>query len=183
MNKIPQKSSLQTTPSTGSRAALRVGLIGGCVLGLSAVAARFTESALLSLFGVFILLGGLVATGYYSVRESEDLTKGTAARTGAVGGLLAGLITGVMIVLVSLVQSLDPMFQKDVITQTNAAMQQMYSAETLAQFRAGGMTVDAIYPAAVAIQLICCGAFLPLMGLGLGAVGGRTMSQNGAQSN
>lgn len=176
MNKLPQTSQPQDTPSNGSNAALRVGLIGGGLLGLAAMASRFTDSPSLSLFGAVIIVAGLAATGFYAARESGDKNVAAAARTGAVGGLIAGLLTGVIIVLVSLVQSLDPDTQRQIVAQTTAAMTELYSPQMMADFRASGVTVDAVYPLAVGVQLICCGAFLPLMGLGLGALGGRARS-------
>nr|MCW1967253.1 hypothetical protein [Anaerolineae bacterium] len=69
------KNTPQTTqpPSTNSRAALRVGLIGGAVIGLAIAASRLTTDPGLAMMGSFIIVGGLFVVGYYAVRDSGCL--------------------------------------------------------------------------------------------------------------
>jgi hypothetical protein len=172
-----KNSSKTQQPSSGSRSALRVGFIGGVAIGLAIVASRTTTDGGLAALGTIIIIAGLFVVGFYAARDSGDYQPNAASRTGMVAGLIAGLTASMAMVVVSLAQALDPATQKSVIETTNEMMQRTYTPEQLNVLQNSGFTVDAIYPYAIAFQLICCGAGLPIIGLGLGAIGGAIASQ------
>ena len=172
------KNTTQTQePSTGSRAALRVGLIGGAVIGLAIAASRLTADPGLAALGSLIIIAGLFAVGFYAVRDSGDYQATPAARTGAISGLLAGLVASLVMVIISLIQALDPTTQKMVIEATQEMAQRAYSAEQWAMLQQNGMSIESIYPFAVAVQLVCCGAGLPMFGVAFATIGGAIAAQ------
>lgn len=173
------KNTTQTTqpPSTGSRAALRVGLIGGAVIGLAIAASRLTTDPGLSAMGSLIIVVGLFVVGYYAVRDSGDYRSTPAARNAAISGLMAGLVASLIMVIVSLAQALDPTTQKMVIEATKEMAQRAYTPEQWALLEQNGMSVESIYPFAVAVQLLCCGAGLPLFGIAFATIGGALSAQ------
>ncbi len=159
---------------TGSRAALRVGLIGGLVLGLAVAAQQVTDSPDLFLLGIVIVLGGLIITGYLAARHSDNLERGPASRSGALAGLIAGLLAALAVIAVLIIMSSS----SDYMQRINEAIHQMYTAEQLQQFAGMGLTLDMLSQATIVTQIMCCGAGLPIIGLLLGALGGAMMSRS-----
>ena len=76
----------------GSRAALRVGLIGGLVLSIAVAAQQVTDSPDLQCFGYLITIFGLGIVGYMAARDVGDFDRLPSLRAGAIGGLIAGLL-------------------------------------------------------------------------------------------
>jgi hypothetical protein len=152
----------------GSRAALRVGLIGGLALAVVMAAQQFTDSPLMSMLGVIMTFAGLVIIGYFAARDAGEIQRGPAMRAGAVGGLIAGLLAAMAVVAVMLVLS----FNGDMLRQVQDAFQQLYTPEQMQQFQSAGVTLEALTQVTVAVQIMCCGGALPILGLILGALGG-----------
>jgi hypothetical protein len=156
----------------GTRAALRVGLISGLVLGLAVAAQQMTDSPDLFLLGYVITLGGLSITGYLAARDTGNYDRWPAVRAGAVAGLIAGLLASLAVIAILLVMSVTG----DSIQRIDEAIRQMYSPEQLQQLAGMGMTIDVLSQAAIISQIMCCGAGLPIVGLLLGALGGAMVS-------
>jgi hypothetical protein len=154
-----------------------VGVIGGAVLGLAAFASQVTASGELALVGTMIVIAGLVIVGYYAVRDSGHFANAGAARTGAVAGLICGLMIGIVVMSTMVLRALDPAFQGLVIAQNEEWMRSIYSPQDLAQIKASGVNIESVYPFAIAFAVACCGALLPLSGMGLGAIGGAFSAQ------
>ncbi|MCL5997679.1 MAG: hypothetical protein M1546_16720 [Chloroflexi bacterium] len=152
----------------GSRAALRVGLIGGMVLGLAVVAQLTTDSPELQSLGFILVSGGFGITGYFAAREAGDFSRWPAVRAGAVGGLIAGLIASLAATALLLFWSISG----EGILRVELALQQSLSAESIQQFADNGFSMDSLAQLVIAIQLLCCNATLPLAGLLLGGLGG-----------
>jgi hypothetical protein len=152
----------------GSRAALRIGLIGGLVLGLAVAAQQVTDSPDLQLLGFVITLSGLSVIGFLGARDAGDYQRWPAVRAGAVAGLIAGLLASLAVIGVLLILSVTG----ENMQRIDQAIRQMYTPSQLQQFADMGLTVDAISQATVVLQIMCCGAGLPIVGLLLGAMGG-----------
>ena len=152
----------------GSRAALRVGLIGGSVLGLAVAAQQVTDSGDLVLLGFFITLSGLSIIGFLGARDTGDYERWPAMRSGAVAGLIAGLLASLSVIAVLLIMSVTG----DNMQRINEAIRQMYTSEQLQQFAEVGLSIDMLAQSLIVLQIMCCGAGLPIVGLLLGAMGG-----------
>jgi hypothetical protein len=161
------------------RAALRVGGIAGMALGLAAAASRLTTSPSMAALGTIIVLFGLAVAGYYAVEYSGAFESGATARTGAVAGLIAGVLASFVLIGVMLLQSLDPEMREVVLEATR----QMSTPEQLQALAQSGVSLDAIYPMAVAFEIVCCGAGLPIFGIGFGAIGGSFAAFGRRRSN
>ncbi len=151
-----------------SRAALRVGIIGGIVLSVAIAAQQITDSPDLQFLGYIITLGGLCVVGYMAARDVGDYARTPAMRAGAVGGLIAGLITSLAVVAVLLVLSVTGVN----LQRIDAAIRELYTPEQLQQYASLGITVDMIAQTTTLIQILCCPAGLPIMGVLLGTLGG-----------
>jgi hypothetical protein len=156
----------------GSRAALRVGLIGGLVLSIAVAAQQITDAPDLQCFGYLITLFGLGIIGYLAARDVGDFERLPSLRAGAVGGLIAGLLASLAVVAVLLVLSVSG----DNLQRINAAIREMYTPSQLGQYASMGITVDSIAQMTSLIQILCCPAGLPIMGLALGTIGGALAS-------
>lgn len=152
----------------GSSAALRVGLIGGLVLGLAMVAQQITQAAELRVLGMLIVFTGLWVTGYIGARDAGDYRLGPSARAGAVGGLVAGLLISLAVIAVLILQSING----ESVQRINEAVQQVYTPSQQQQLSEMGITMETLAQTTVVVQLVCCGAALPMAGLLLGALGG-----------
>jgi hypothetical protein len=154
----------------GSRAALRVGLIGGLVLGLAVAAQQYTRpmDSDLGFLGTIITLLGLVVVGYLAARDAGDYTRWPAVRAGAVGGLIAGLLAALAMIAVVLALSMSG----DYVQRWDEAMRLVYTPEQLQQLAQMGATIDVLTQTIVFMQIACCGGGLPIIGLLLGALGG-----------
>lgn len=152
----------------GSGAALRVGLLGGVVLGLAIVAQQVTEAPELRLAGFAIILTGLCITGYLGARDSGNFQLAPSARAGAVAGLIAGLLASLAAIAVLLFLSVNG----ETLLRINEALNQVYNADQLKQLDEMGVTMETLAQSTIIIQIVCCGAALPLAGLTLGALGG-----------
>ena len=64
-----------------------------------------------------------------------------------------------------------------VIEATQEMAQRAYSAEQWAMLQQNGMSIESIYPFAVAVQLVCCGAGLPMFGVAFATIGGAIAAQ------
>ena len=114
----------------GSRAALRVGLIGGLVLGIAVAAQQVTDSPDLQCFGYIITVTGLGIVGYMAAREVGDPERLPSLHAGAVGGLMAGLLASLAVVAVLLVLSISG----DNLQRIDAAIRAMYTSAQLEQY-------------------------------------------------
>lgn len=151
-----------------SRAALRIGLIGGIVLSIAVAAQQITDSPDMQFLGYIIILGGLCLVGYLAARDVGNYERMPAMRAGAVGGLIAGLITSLAVVAVLLVLSVTGVNMQRI----DAAIRELYTPDQLQQYASMGVTIDAIAQMTTMIQLLCCPAGLPIMGVLLGTLGG-----------
>jgi len=152
----------------GSGAALRVGLIGGLVLGLAMVAQQVTAVSELRCAGFVITLVGLSITGYIGARDAGDYNAAPAARAGAVAGLIAGLLTSVAAIAALVFLS----GSGETLQRINEAVQQVYTADQLQQLAEMGVTMETLSQTTMIVQILCCGGALPFAGLTLGALGG-----------
>ena len=155
----------------GSRAALRVGLIGGLVLSIAVAAQQVTDSPDLQCFGYLITIFGLGIVGYMAARDVGDFDRLPSLRAGAIGGLIAGLLASMAVVAVLLVLSVSG----DNLQRLVAALREM-PPSVLEQYASMGVSLDQIAQLAIMIQLLCCPAGLPILGLVLGTVGGALAS-------
>jgi hypothetical protein len=152
----------------GNRSALRVGLIGGLVLGLAVAAQQATESSDLAMVGWMITIGGLSVVGFLAARDVGDPERRSAASAGAVAGLIAGLIASLAAIAMILVMSMGG----DSVQRIDETLRQVYTADQLKQMAGMGATIDVLAQTYVIVQIMCCGAGLPIVGLVLGAMGG-----------
>ena len=67
-------------------------------------------------------------------------------------------------------RSLEPHWKK-LLEET---MPQVYTAEQMAFLQSNGLTLDVFTQYVTMIQVVCCGAAMPLAGVVLGALGGYT---------
>jgi hypothetical protein len=162
----------------GNRAALRVGLIGGLVLGLAAAAQQATASSDLAMIGWIITVAGLSVVGYLAVREAGSPDRASAMRSGAVAGLVAGLIASLAAIAMMLMLSVSG----DSAQRITEALREMYTSDQLKQLADMGATLDVLAQSYVILQITCCGAGLPIIGLMLGGMGG-TMAFGRARGN
>ncbi len=151
----------------GSRAALRIGLIGGLVLSLAVVAQQVTDSSDLQCFGFIITVLGLCVIGYLASREVGDPNRLPALRAGAVGGLIAGLLASMATVAVLIFLSVSG----DTLQRAQAVFREM-PPSLMEQYAAAGITIESLAQLTVTIQILCCPAVLPIMGLVFGTIGG-----------
>jgi hypothetical protein len=152
----------------GSRAALRVGLIGGLVLALAVAAQQVTDAPEMQLLGFAITLSGLCIVGFIAARDAQDDERWGSIRTGAVAGLIAGLLASLAVIAVLLILSVTG----ENMQRINEIIRQAYTPAQLQDFAAMGVTIDVIAQTSVVLQIMCCGAGLPITGLLLGALGG-----------
>lgn len=157
----------------GSRAALRVGLLGGLVLSVAVAAQQVTNSPDLQCLGYIITVTGLGVIGYLSARDVGDFERLPALRSGAVGGLIAGLLASLAVVAVLLLLS----FSGDNLQRIDAAIREMYTPSQLDQYAAMGITVESLVQTTALLQILCCPAGLPILGMVLGTVGGAFASR------
>ena len=150
----------------------RVGLIGGLVLSIAVASQQVTDSPDLQCFGYIITIFGLGIIGYMAARDVGDFERLPSLRAGAIGGLIAGLLASLAVVAVLLVLSVTG----DNLQRIESAIREMYTPAQLEQYASMGITVDAIAQMTTMIQLLCCPAGLPIMGLVLGTVGGALAS-------
>lgn len=152
----------------GNRAALRVGLIGGLVLGLAVAAQQATESSGLAMIGWFITVGGLSVVGFLAVRDTESPDRPSAMRAGAVAGLIAGLIASLAAIAMMLLLSIGG----EGAQRINETLHEIYTTDQLKQLADMDITLDVLAQSYVILQIMCCGAGLPIIGLVLGGMGG-----------
>lgn len=155
----------------GSRAALRVGLLGGLVLSLAVIAQQVTDSPDLQCFGYIITVFGLGIIGHLAAREVGDTNRLPALRAGAIGGLIAGLLASMAVVAVLIVLSMSG----DTLQRAQDVFREMPPA-LLEQYASAGITIEALAQLSVMIQVLCCPAALPIMGLIFGTIGGAIAS-------
>jgi hypothetical protein len=151
-----------------NRAALRVGLIGGLVLGLAVAAQQATESSDLAVIGWMIVIAGLSVVGFLAARDTGSPERIPSTRAGAVAGLIAGLIASLAAIATILLLSMNGSGMQRI----NEDLQQIYTADQLKQLAEMGATTDVLAQSYVILQIMCCGAGLPVIGLVLGAMGG-----------
>ena len=152
----------------GNRAALRVGLIGGLVLGLAVAAQQATESSDLAMIGWVITIGGLSVVGFLAARDTGSPERPASMRAGAVAGLIAGLIASLAAIAMMLLLSIGG----DSAQRINEALHEVYTTDQLKQLADMGATTDVLTQSYVILQIMCCGAGLPIIGLVLGGMGG-----------
>lgn len=157
---------------SASRAALRAGIIGGLAIGLAVVAQQTTDTVELRLLGLMITFGGLGVVGLFAARDAGTHPRSASMRAGAIGGLIAGLVAGLAVVGLLLVLSVNGEFA----ARVQEALQQLYTPDQLRLIQESGLTLDVLTQATVAMQMMCCGAGLPIVGLVFGALGGSLAS-------
>ncbi|MCS6773852.1 MAG: hypothetical protein RMM31_03300 [Anaerolineae bacterium] len=168
-----------TLPSTNSprgnlRAALRVGLIGGAVLALATAGQQAAQTPEMYFLGTLIILVGFSATGYYAARESGARQRRVASGTGAVGGLIAGLIVAVASTAFSLLTALDPEAMRLLEEQT---LRQLSPAQ-VAQLQAAGVELRQLVQLSFGLGVLCIGLGIPVVAALLGALGGATRTSS-----
>ncbi|MCX7939665.1 MAG: hypothetical protein N2545_09560 [Thermoflexales bacterium] len=160
-------------PSTSTRPlnlrpALRVGLIGGSVLGLATFAQQAATSAEMQLLGLVIMALGPSVVGYYATRQSAVRQRNAALSAGGLGGLVAGLFMALAFIAAAIMLALDPAEQQALVELA----QQQLSELQRAQLQAAGVDLRALVQLSLGLTIACCGVGLPLLGLLTGAIGG-----------
>ncbi|HEY3342802.1 MAG TPA: hypothetical protein VGK81_12320, partial [Anaerolineae bacterium] len=92
----------------------------------------------------------------------------SAMRAGSVAGLIAGLIASLAAIAMILVLSVGG----DSVQRIDEALRQVYTSDQLKQLAGMGATMDVLAQTYVIMQIMCCGAGLPIVGMVLGAMGG-----------
>ncbi len=168
MNRRPKPSEEVQTPTSGSVAAVRVGAFSGALLSLAIVAGSSSGNQNVASIGLMLVMVGMFIAGYYATQMSGDFASTAAARTGAVAGLICGLMVAVALMVISLLRSVDP--------ATSAAGTELLRESMLARPGSPG-DAQQLYMGILLVTMVCCGALLPLAGLGLGAIGGSIAAQ------
>lgn len=160
-------------PSTSARPmnlrpALRVGLIGGSVLGLATLAQQAASSAEMQLLGLAIMALGPAVVGYYAARQSLARQRNTALGTGALGGLVSGVMMALAFVAAAALTAFDPTEQQALLEMVQAQL----SEAQRSQLQAAGVDLLALVQLSLWLSLACCGVAIPVFGLLTGALGG-----------
>jgi hypothetical protein len=152
-------------------APLRVGFIAGLVLAVAMAAQQISGDAL----GMLIVVIGMHVAGYYAAREAAADSRRAALRTGMLGGLVAGALTGLGFAAVTMILSLDAERTARLQQESMQAMDQIFPSQ--AEIVRSEMTRDPdafrlSYLLSTVIATTCCSLALPALGAMFGAVGG-----------
>jgi hypothetical protein len=85
---------------------------------------------------------------------------------GALAGFIASLALSAMLLLAGMNGTTHKLLEE--------TMPQVYTAEQMAFLQSNGLTLDVFTQYVTMIQVVCCGAAMPLAGVVLGALGGYT---------
>lgn len=162
-------SSQPKQPAHVGALIVRDALIGGATIAIAIIAQQQTINPELKMIGTLIITTGLTMTGYFAARDA-GAGKRAGARSGAVAGALAGFIASLALSAMLLLAGMNGTTQK-LLEET---MPQVYTAEQMAFLQSNGLTLDVFTQYVTMIQVVCCGAAMPLAGVVLGALGGYT---------
>jgi len=152
-------------------APLRVGFIAGMVLAVAIAAQQASGDAL----GMLIVVIGMHVAGYYAAREAEADSRRAALRTGMLGGLVAGALTGLGFAAATMILSLDTERTARLQQESMQAMNEMWPSYVDIVRDEMSRDPDAFrasYLFATVIVTTCCSLLLPAFGAMFGAVGG-----------
>jgi hypothetical protein len=124
---------------------------------------------------MMIVSAGLNIVGYYSASHSASATRRDAMRTGAIGGLIAGVLIALAFSAASIIQSFQPELFNAIVEQTAPGLPKFQRDQL---FAGGNLTPQgrATFQAAMVLSISLCGMGLPIIGTILGLLGGMTVA-------